>query len=88
MYLVDTNVLSVGAPGRRERSAELVDWMNARSDESFVSTVTIAATAASRGLTVLTCNLRHFVPLGIRAANPFETLPETATGRADSLRAP
>ena len=144
MYLVDTNVLSVGAPGRRERSAELVNWMNARSDELFVSTVTIAevsdgiaklnrtgasaratritdwlnlvlhlysdrvipfditaarqagllmdsaramghspgfadlaiaATAASRDLTVLTRNLRHFAPLGIQATNPFETLP-------------
>ena len=144
MYLADTNVLSVGAPGRRERSGELIDWMDARSDELFVSTVTIAeasngiarlkrtggsaraariadwlelvlhlysnrvipfdiaaarragllmdkaramghspgfadlaiaATAASRDLTVLTRNLKHFVPLGVQAADPFEKLP-------------
>ena len=37
--------------------------------------VAIAATAGSRGLTILTRNLRHFVPLGIEAADPFETLP-------------
>ena len=145
MYLVDTDVLSTGAPGRRERSAALVDWMDARSDALFLSAVTvaeihhgiarlkrtgaaeraarlhdwldlvlhlygdrvipfdidaaraagplmdkaratgqspgfadlaIAATAGSRNLTVLTRNLRHFVPLNISAIDPFEALPE------------
>lgn len=42
MYLVDTDVLSTGAPGRRERSAALVDWMDARSDALFLSTITVA----------------------------------------------
>ena len=41
MYLVDTNVLSVGAPGRRERSAMLVDWMDAHSNHLFLSAVTV-----------------------------------------------
>ena len=31
--------------------------------------------AASRGLTVLTRNLRDFGPLGIAAIDPFEELP-------------
>lgn len=144
MYLVDTDVLSVGAPGRRQRPAALVGWMDARSDALFLSTVTvaeirhgivrlertggaeraarlgdwlglvlhlygdrvipfdiaaatvagslmhkaraighapgfadlaIAATAGSRNLTVLTCNLRRFAPLDVRAINPFDTLP-------------
>ena len=144
MYLVDTDVLSTAAPGRREHSPALVDWMDARSDALFLSAVTvaeihhgiarlkrtgaaeraarlaewlelvlhlygdrvipfdidaaraagtlmdkaratgqspgfadlaIAATAASRNLTVLTRNLRHFAPLDIRAVNPFESLP-------------
>ena len=35
----------------------------------------IAATAASRSLTVLTRNLRHFAPLGAPAIDPFDTLP-------------
>jgi toxin FitB len=35
----------------------------------------IAATAASHGLTVLTANLRHFVPLNVPAHNPLESLP-------------
>ena len=42
MYLVDTDVLSAGAPGRRDRSAALVDWMDARSDDLFLSTITVA----------------------------------------------
>ena len=36
--------------------------------------VAIAA-AASRDLTILTRNLRHFAPLGVRAIDPFDTLP-------------
>ena len=42
MYLVDTDILSAGAPGRRERSAALVDWMDARSDALFLSAITVA----------------------------------------------
>ncbi len=145
MYLVDTDVLSTGAPGRRERPPGLVDWMDAHSDALSLSTVTvaeirhgiarlertggtiraarlgdwldlvlhlygdrvipfdiaaanaagplmdraratgnspgfadlaIAATAASRTLTVLTRNLRHFTPLDIAAIDPFEALPD------------
>lgn len=42
MYLVDTNVLSAGAPGRQERSPALLAWMEAQSDRLFLSAVTIA----------------------------------------------
>ena len=42
MYLVDTNVLSAAAPGRQERSASLVAWMDAHSDDLFLSAVTVA----------------------------------------------
>ena len=42
MYLVDTDVLSVGAPGRSERPAALVEWMDAHSDGLFLSAVTVA----------------------------------------------
>ena len=41
MYLVDTNVLSAGAPGRAARAAALVDWMDAHSDQLFLSAVTV-----------------------------------------------
>ena len=36
--------------------------------------IVIAATARSRGLTVLTRNTRHFAPLGLPTINPFERL--------------
>lgn len=42
MYLADTNVLSAGAPGRKERSASLAVWMDAHADELFLSAVTVA----------------------------------------------
>lgn len=39
------------------------------------SDVAIAALARQNGLTVLTRNLRHFAPLGVDCADPFEKLP-------------
>ena len=42
MYLADTDVLSAGAPGRSERSAALVEWMDTHSDGLFLSAVTVA----------------------------------------------
>jgi predicted nucleic acid-binding protein len=144
LYLVDTNVISAGAPSKSVAAADLVSWMDANSAELYLSVVTvteiedgiakarrekarrkaaaltewfetllhlyadrilafdlpaarlagilsdrargkglapgfsdivIAATAGSRGLTVLTRNVRHFDPLGVPTANPFEGLP-------------
>ena len=142
MYLADTNVLSLGAPGRPD--ASILEWMHIHSDSLFMSAVSvaeisagiskleqagaqtkatslgkwldlllhlygervlpldastarlagkliartraagyspgfadaaIAATAGSYGLTVLTRNLRHFVPFGIDVLDPLDTLP-------------
>ena len=42
MYPVDTNVLSTGSPGRREGTGALADWLDARSDDLFMSAVTVA----------------------------------------------
>ncbi len=39
--------------------------------------IAIAATAAARGLTVLTLNLRHFLPLGVPTLDPFRQTPAT-----------
>ena len=145
MFLVDTNVHSIMALGRRERDAALTDWLDTHSVKLFLSTVTvagvvngiaklrrsgslaradrldhwldvvlhlsgarvmpldvpaarfagllmdraraagqspgfadlaIAATVSVRDLKILTRNVRHLVPLGIPAINPFETLPD------------
>ena len=42
MYLVDTNVLSLGSPDRRTVAGALADWLDARSDRLFLSTITVA----------------------------------------------
>ena len=42
MYPVDTNALSSGAPGRREGAVALAEWLDARSDDLFLSTITVA----------------------------------------------
>jgi predicted nucleic acid-binding protein len=144
MYLVDTNVISAGAPSKAVAAADLMEWMDRHSAELYLSTVTvaeieggiakanrekvrrkasaltewletllhlyadrilafdlaaarmagalsdfargkglapgfadimIAATARSRGLTVLTRNTRHFEPFALPAINPFDRLP-------------
>ena len=41
-FLVDTNVISALAPTKAERPAALVDWLDRRSDDLFVSVVTAA----------------------------------------------
>ena len=38
--------------------------------------IAIAATAQVHDLSVLTRNLRHFEPMGVRALDPFTALPE------------
>ena len=40
-YLVDTNVLSAGAPGRRSDQAEVLAWMERRTDALFLSVITV-----------------------------------------------
>jgi toxin FitB len=41
-YLVDTNIISALAPTRKERSAALADWLDAASDDLYLSVVTAA----------------------------------------------
>lgn len=41
MFLVDTNVISAGAPGRAP-PAGFVDWMDHNSDRLFIAAITIA----------------------------------------------
>jgi toxin FitB len=143
VYLVDTNVVSAGAPSRLAPHT-LVMWMDAHSAHLFLSAVTvaeiddgiarlkrekakrrsndlaswletllhlygerilafdtqsariagalsdrarskgqapgfgdiiIAATAQHHGLTILSRNVRHFAPLGVRVLDPFVALP-------------
>ena len=47
----------------------------ARAHQPDFEDIAIAATAKVHGLTVLTRNVRHFEPLGVRVADPFQELP-------------
>jgi hypothetical protein len=42
MYLVDTNVISAGAPSKAVSAAELVRWMDDHSTRLYLSVVTVA----------------------------------------------
>ena len=44
-YLVDTNVISAVAPTFAQRRSELAEWMDRRSDDLFLSAVTVAEIA-------------------------------------------
>ncbi|HSI41382.1 MAG TPA: type II toxin-antitoxin system VapC family toxin [Xanthobacteraceae bacterium] len=46
----------------------------ARAHQPGFEDIAIAATAQVHGFTVLTRNVRHFEPLGIRVADPFQDL--------------
>ncbi len=54
---------------------QLSDQARAGGQSPGLADLAIAATAASRGYTVLTGNLRHFRSLGVAAHDPFASLP-------------
>lgn len=56
-------------------AGQLGDRVQASGAPCGFADIAIAATAASRGLTVLTRNLRHFEPLGVAVVDPFARLP-------------
>jgi predicted nucleic acid-binding protein len=53
----------------------LSDLARSRGTAPGFADIVIAATALSRGLTLLTRNTRHFEPFGLSLVNPFERLP-------------
>lgn len=74
LHLYDARVLHFDVAAAR-LAGELSDRAQASGHTPGFADIAIAATAASRGLTVLTRNLGHFDPLGIAAIDPFEELP-------------
>jgi hypothetical protein len=57
-------------------AGELADRALASGSQPDVPDVYIAATAAVHGHIVLTRNLKHFLPLGVEAIDPLQTLPQ------------
>lgn len=74
MHLYGDQVLPFDVAAARV-AGQLGDWAQASGASCGFADIAIAATAASRGLTVLTRNLRHFEPLGVAVVDPFAKLP-------------
>jgi predicted nucleic acid-binding protein len=59
---------------------KLCDQARAAGQAPGLADLAIAATAASRGFTVLTRSIRHFRSIAVPSHNPFDSLP-VSSGR-------
>lgn len=75
LHLYGGRVLPLDVPAAR-LAGQLMDKARAAGHTPGFADIAIAATAASRHLTILTRNLRHFAPLGVPTTDPFDTLPD------------
>ena len=74
VHLYGDRILPFGL--REARLAGMImDRVRGTGGSPGFADLAIAATAASRDLTILTRNVRHFAPLGARVVNPFEMVP-------------
>jgi predicted nucleic acid-binding protein len=96
-YLVDTNVISATAPTAAVTRPEIIEWMDAHSDDVFLSAVTIAEIAngiakakregAKRKASALSAWLRTVLHLYGDRVLPFDTsTAEIAGALADPAR--
>jgi toxin FitB len=96
-YLVDTNVISVTAPSTAAKRPEIAEWMDAHSDDLFLSAITIAEIAdgiakaqregAKRKASDLSAWLRTVLHLYGDRVLPFDTpTAEIAGALADLAR--
>lgn len=67
-------ILPLDLPAARQTGL-LMDRARAMGVDPGLGDIAIAAIAASRGLTVLTCNEKDFEPLGVAFRNPLSGLP-------------
>lgn len=75
LHLYGGRVLPLDVPAAR-LAGQLMDKARAAGHTPGFADIAIAATAASRRLTILTRNLRHFAPLGVPTTDPFDALPD------------
>lgn len=71
-YLYTEKILPFDLPCAH-MAGQIMD--DARAHQPGFEDIAIAATARVNELVVLTRNLRHFDPLGVRAIDPFDALP-------------
>lgn len=74
LHLYSARILPLDVPVAR-LLGRLSDQARGVGQAPGLADLAIAATAASRGYTVLTRNLRHFQAFDVLAQNPFESLP-------------
>jgi predicted nucleic acid-binding protein len=67
-------ILSLDAQAAR-LAGKISDAAIAQGRHPGFADVAIAALAQNAGLLLLTCNLKHFQPLGVACADPLTTLP-------------
>ena len=58
------------------RVGQVSDAATAQGRDPGLADVAIAATALTHQLGLLTCNLRHFLPLGVEVVDPTASLPK------------
>lgn len=74
LHLYGSRVLAFDVESARIAGA-MIDATRAKGAPVGFPDIAIAATAKCNGLVVLTQNLKHFQPLGVRAHDPFVSLP-------------
>jgi predicted nucleic acid-binding protein len=74
LHLYGDRILAFDAPAARIAGA-MADLARAQGQRPGFADIIIAATARHHGLTILSRNLRHFEPLGVRVLDPFAALP-------------
>lgn len=67
-------ILALDAPAAR-LAGDISDAAMAQGRHPGFADVAIAALAQNAGLLLLTCNLKHFKPLGVACADPLVALP-------------
>ena len=67
-------ILPLDAPAAR-LAGQISDGAQAQGRHPGFADVAIAALAQNAGLLLLTCNLKHFEPLGVACADPLIALP-------------
>lgn len=74
LHLHTDRILTFDTPTARIAGA-LSDRARGQGHAPGFGDIIIAATAQHHGLTILSRNIRHFVPLGVSVIDPFDTLP-------------
>ena len=94
-YLIDTDVLSAAAPTKTVARSEMIEWMDRRSADLFLSAVTIAEIAegiakskregAKRKALILSAWLKAILHLYAERVLPFDSATAEIAGALSDL---